>query len=84
MFHMKNRIGTFWILEPEASGEKYVLGCNNDTIGEYNSLDEAVLSVVAHDTGYIEWDMAEKVKVPKSLEEWQQGEPEDWQKFYDF
>lgn len=82
MWHLKTRLGTFWLIENVADNAEqadgYYLGIDDHELGVYNSADTAAEDVYAQQTGYLKWDCQSKVKVPKEISAWVEGSPEDW------
>ncbi|MES2212572.1 MAG: hypothetical protein V4490_05480 [Pseudomonadota bacterium] len=80
MWHLKTRLGTFWIIpadEPEAAGG-YVVGLDNDTLGIYTDPNLAVGDVQQYRTGLLAWDERPGVRGAPDLTAWQPGLPEKW------
>lgn len=87
MWHLKTKLGTFWIVSEEESHDKapgtanrYYLGMDDATIRAYDALQDAVKDVYNHTTGELHWDVDTHIKVPEEITSWQEGEPEVWQK----
>lgn len=77
MWHLKTQVGTFWILN-NPSSEKFLLGCDDEDLGEYTSLENAVGDLKNQETGFLKWDEQLRVKAPDNIEQWEQGIPEHW------
>lgn len=77
MWHLRTRQGTFWVIESPTT-HKYVLGIDNDELGEYENADSAAKDVSEQATGYFPWDCQSHVKAPDQLSKWVVGEPENW------
>ena len=80
MWFLKTKKGTFWIVEDENKVEehRYFLGCNDETLGDYQSIKAAVQDVCDQNTGFLDWDASTRVKAPTSIEKWEEGEPDFW------
>ena len=80
MWHLKTRLGTFWVMESEdpKSSDKFLLGIDDDELAEFSSADDAAEHVYAQETGFYKWDCLAKHKAPPSLAQWETGAPEDW------
>jgi hypothetical protein len=80
MWYLKTKLGTFWLVETDSDiKDRYFLGINDQELGSYNNADIAVKDVYEQTTGYLKWDCQAKIKVPESISQWNQGEPENWQ-----
>lgn len=77
MWHHKTKIGTFWIVESEDTHE-YYLGFDEESLGKYKRLEDAIKDIRGHETGDMKWDMSNITAIPESIAQWQEGEPEDW------
>ncbi|MBS0285881.1 MAG: hypothetical protein JSR17_00775 [Proteobacteria bacterium] len=81
MWYHKTKLGTFWIVESEDT-HQYFLGMDDDSIGCYKRLEDAVRDIKEQETGNIKWDQSRNIEVPEDVEhEWVEGEPENWNKF---
>lgn len=80
MWHLKTKLGVFWVMPISETENKYFLGLNDDPIGEYPDAEQAAKDVHNQRTGYYKWDLQDKVKVPEHINEWMEGEPRDWKK----
>ena len=78
MWHLKTKLGTFWIVESDDELHQYFLGCDDDNLGAYPSVDEAVIHVINQETGYLKWDIHPHVQAPESIEQWMEGPPKEW------
>lgn len=79
MWYHKTKIGTFWIVESEAD-HQYYLGFDEDSLGCYRKLEQAIHDIQAHETGEMKWDMSSITSIPESIKGWDEGEPENWNK----
>lgn len=79
MWHLKTKLGIFWVIPISDVENKYFLGVNDDPLCEYRNAEEAAKDVYNQSTGYYKWDSQPKVKVPEHINEWLEGEPRDWQ-----
>jgi hypothetical protein len=81
MWHLKTKLGTFWIVQPEENQDKRCyLGMDDTTIRAYSDVQDAIEDVCNHTTGEINWDVDTRIKVPSDIHLWQEGEPEVWRK----
>lgn len=79
MWYLKTKLGTLWIVKAdEPSVPRYVLGMDDDSLGFYESIDEALDDVVNHSTGALKWDESMRASAPHNIQEWVEGEPENW------
>lgn len=78
MWHLKTKMGVFWVIPVADVGNKYYLGVNDEALGEYKDAEAAANDVHNQATGYFKWDSQARVKVPAHINEWQEGEPQDW------
>ena len=78
MWHLKTRMGTFWVVETDEPNH-YCLGVDNDKLGDYEDAELAAKDVLEQSTGYFEWDCQSRVKVPEDLAHWTKGQPDGWQ-----
>jgi hypothetical protein len=80
MWHLKTKLGVFWVVPLPASSDKFLLGVNDDELGFYTDLDQAAKDVHDQTTGFLKWDMQPVVKAPEHITEWLEGEPSAWRK----
>lgn len=79
MWHLKTKLGTFWVVETNNEiKERYFLGINDQELGIYDNSETAAKDVHEQSTGYFKWDSQAKVNVPDSISQWTEGEPENW------
>lgn len=78
MWHLKTRLGTFWIVESDEDAQKYYLGCEDEELGAYASVDRALDDVCNKETGFFKWDEQDKLQAPHEIEQWSEGPPEGW------
>lgn len=81
MWHLKTRLGTFWVVEEgveDTKEGKYFLGINDEELGAYSDANSAAKDVHDQSTGYFNWDCQSKIKAPDDLQDWVEGEPENW------
>ena len=79
MWHLKTKLGTFWVVEANNDlKDRYFLGVNDQELGSYNDLDLAAKDVHEQATGYLQWDSQAKVKAPDNISQWVQGVPDNW------
>jgi hypothetical protein len=55
------------------------LGCDEEPLGCYTALEDALTDMVNQETGYLKWDEALHIKPPPNIEQWEQGSPENWE-----
>lgn len=80
MWHLKTKLGTFWVVETNNELQHgYFLGVNDQELGVYNEVDQAAKDVYEQTTGYLTWDCQARVKAPNSINQWVEGAPDDWQ-----
>lgn len=79
MWYHKTRLGTFWIVESEEN-HQYYLGMDDDTLGAYQRLEDAIKGIKNQETGYLKWDQARSPAIPEDIHQWEEGEPESWHK----
>ncbi len=79
MWHLKTKMGVFWVAAIDEKSKKYYLGVNDQELGVYNDAEQAAKDVRDQRTGYLRWDVESKVKAPEHISEWASGEPRDWQ-----
>ncbi len=79
MWYHKTKIGTFWIVESEES-HQYYLGMDEESLGCYKRIEDAIHDIKDQTTGNIKWDASKSVEVPEDLQQWTEGEPESWNK----
>lgn len=77
MWHHKTRLGTFWIVESEEN-HQYYLGMDDDTLGTYQRLEDAISGIKKQETGNLKWDQARSPAIPEDIHEWDEGEPDEW------
>lgn len=80
MWYHKTRLGTLWIVESEED-HQYYLGMDEESLGTYKKIEDAMRDIREHETGFLKWDLDSKTQAPDQLEQWQEGEPENWSKF---
>ena len=79
MWHLKTKLGTFWLVEANNDkADRYLLGINDQELGAYNNAEVAAHDVHEQATGYFKWDSQAKVKVPNHIQQWVEGTPESW------
>ena len=78
MWYHKTKLGTFWIVESERDHE-YYLGMDDESLGHYKRLEDAIHDIKAQETGNLRWDMTKQPDVPEDIHEWVEGQPEDWE-----
>ena len=79
MWYHKTKLGTFWIVESEGDHE-YYMGMDDESLGHYKRLEDAIHDIKAQETGHLKWDMLKQPEVPEDIHEWVEGEPENWEK----
>jgi len=78
MWHLKTKLGIFWVIPVSEVASKYYLGVNDTPLAEYRNAEQAARDVYSQATGYFKWDCEARVKAPEHLHDWQEGEPRDW------
>lgn len=78
MWHHKTKLCTLWIIEQQEDTQKYFLGCDDMTLGVYDSLDKVLHDVSNQETGYLKWDEHPKAQAPVDISQWVNGEPAHW------
>lgn len=79
MWHLKTRLGVFWVIPISEIENKYYLGVNDEALGVYQAAELAAKDVHDQSTGYYKWDSQARVKAPEHIDEWLEGEPRNWQ-----
>ena len=77
MWYHKTKIGTFWIVESEENHD-YYMGFDEDSLGCYKRIEDAIKDIQSHETGNLRWDESRGAWVPEDVHEWVEGEPENW------
>jgi len=81
MWHLKTKVGVFWVVPlQETTKEGFLLGLNDDELCTYTDADQAARDVHDQSTGFFKWDLQPRIKAPEHLQGWVQGEPNDWKK----
>lgn len=81
MWHHKTKLGTFWIVESEEN-HQYYLGLDEESLGCYQRLEDAIQDIKRKETGNFKWDASGNIIVPDDvIQQWDEGEPENWDKF---
>lgn len=78
MWHLKTKLGVFWVAPVSDSSNKYFLGVNNEELGLYTDVEQAAKDVHDHATGYLKWDTEIRNKAPEHITQWVLGEPKEW------
>ena len=79
MWHLKTKLGTFWLVEANNdSDNRYLLGIDDHELGAYDNADLAAHDVHDQATGCIEWDCQAKIKAPDTISHWTEGSPNSW------
>lgn len=78
MWHLKTKLGVFWIIRTSDGLKRYRLGINEDPLSTYNDPEQAARDVHDQATGFLPWDIQSRIFAPEHIQEWHQGEPEDW------
>lgn len=79
MWHLKTRLGVFWVVPAIKSDSKYLLGVNDQALAGYSDAELAARDVHDQATGFLKWDSEAHIKAPEHITEWAEGEPKDWQ-----
>ena len=80
MWYHKTKLGYFWIVESEDNHE-YTMGLDDDSLGHYKRIEDAILDIQHQTTGHLKWDASKGITVPEDVHEWVEGEPDNWTKF---
>lgn len=80
MWYYKTRIGTFWIVESEEN-HAYFVGMDEDSLGCYKRIEDAIRDIRHQETGILKWDESKNAGIPDDVRAWDEGEPENWDKF---
>lgn len=67
MWNYKSTAGNFWIVSRQ---EKYLLGIEDEVLGEYQSLESAVKDVDLQATGCPRWDNLRKAEKSGGIANW--------------
>lgn len=76
MWYHKTKLGTFWIVESDS--HQYYLGLDEDSLGCYQRIEDAIKDIKEQATGNLKWDESRGAWVPEDVYEWVEGEPENW------
>ena len=80
MWHLKTRLGVFWVVPMSSSENKFLLGVNDEELGLYTDVERAAKDVHDQATGFLKWDIQSTVRAPEQIREWAEGEPKSWDK----
>lgn len=80
MWHLKTRLGVFWVVPMSSSENKFLLGVNDEELGLYTDVERAAKDVHDQATGCLKWDIQSTVRAPEHIREWAEGEPKSWDK----
>ncbi len=80
MWHLKTRLGVFWVVPVQEAKNKYILGINDEELAFYTDIEQAAKDVHDQTTGFLRWDSQSSVKAPEHITEWIEGEPKEWDK----
>jgi hypothetical protein len=78
MWFHKSEAGTFWIRFVPRSRRTFVLGIDDQELGEYFSPEAAADDVYMQKTGYALWDSLQDVRKPADIAEWKRLDCIDW------
>lgn len=79
MWHLKTKLGTFWLVESEGTeSKKFLFGVDDHELGTYTDVAAAAKDVYQQATGFLQWDSQSKVRAPTNIEQWNTGLPEGW------
>lgn len=79
MWHLKTKMGTFWIIESEEPENRHFFyGLDDDALGSHQQLNEVLDDICTQSTGSLLWDGASNVTAPHDIAQWVDGEPESW------
>ena len=80
MWHLKTRLGVFWVVPLYEAKNKYILGINDEELAFYTDVEHAAKAVHDQTTGFLKWDSQQGIRAPEHISEWVEGEPKDWNK----
>lgn len=81
MWHLKTRLGVFWVVPVDKGNHhQFILGVNDDELAFYTDVEQAAKDVHDQSTGFLKWDSLGAVKAPEHITEWEEGEPRGWKK----
>jgi len=80
MWHLKTRLGVFWVVPLSQTKNQFLLGINDDELAFYTDIEQAAKDVHDQSTGFLSWDTQAKVHAPEHISEWVLGEPQNWKK----
>jgi len=80
MWHHKTKLGNFWIVESEDDHEFY-MGLDDESLGHYLRLEDAIRDIKEQRTGSLRWDLSKGAEIPEDVNEWDLGEPDNWNEF---
>jgi len=78
MWHLKTKLGTFWVLPLAEKKGRFVLGLNDEELSFYTDTEQAARAVHDQSTGCLKWDIASRPTAPEHITEWVEGEPKEW------
>ncbi len=78
MWHLKTKLGVFWIVPVASTDNKFLLGINEEELGFYTNLNQVAKDVRDQATGFLQWDVQAAIHAPEHIEEWVEGEPKSW------
>ncbi len=78
MWHLKTKLGEFWVVPLSESNNRYLLGVNDEELAFYTDIEEAAQAVRNQSTGFLQWDSQTEVRAPAQIKEWVEGEPQSW------
>lgn len=78
MWHLKTRLGVFWVAPLSDTPNKYYLGVDDHELGLYTDVERAAKDVHDQATGFLKWDLEPQVKAPEHIAQWKKGEPKEW------
>ncbi len=79
MWHLRTRLGVFWVVEQRSdTGQVFRLCLDDLELGVYKDAQEAVKDVCEQSTGHLNWDCSSNIRAPKMINDWREGEPAGW------
>jgi len=78
MWHLRTRLGVFWVVPISESMHQYYLGIDDQELGIYADAEQAARDVHEQTTGFFEWDMEPRAQAPEHINQWVEGEPKNW------
>lgn len=78
MWHLKTKLGTFWVMPVTEADSQCYLGIDDHQLGVFRDPNDAIKNVTEQNTGHLQWDCLSRAKAPQHLDKWSKGSPEEW------